>query len=288
MPDRQPVVAGMFYPAQAAACRRQAQEHVRAATPPPFATRVCGGVVPHAGWVYSGPTAGWLYAALQAQEAPETVVLLGAVHRWGVPGAALYGAGQWRTPLGGLRVDEELAQRVLRLSEGRIMERPQAHAEEHSLEVQMPFLAALWPAVRILPIAVPPVADAPEVGRIIAQAVRELGRRAVAVGSSDLTHYGPRYGMTPAGVGERGLRWAKENDRRLLDLVVQLRAPEVLEEARVHHNACGAGAIAATITYAQALGATQGTLLHYTTSYEARPDGRTPSDLVGYGAVALC
>jgi hypothetical protein len=136
-------------------------------------------------------------------------------------------------------------------------------------------------------VAVPPIAEAEEVGRRLAQVAQRLGRRAVAIGSSDLTHYGPRHGIAPAGVGEPALAWIERNDRRLLDLVVQMRAQDVLAEAARHHNACGAGAIAAAIGFAAALGATQGHLLHYTTSHAVRPVGQA-TDMVGYGAVAIC
>jgi len=302
MPLRYPIVAGMFYPGDKTACRRQLEECLRGGQAPDFdrgqaldvPQPILGGVVPHAGWTYSGPTAGRVFAAVKAQApiasigaqgAPETFVLFGAVHSWGVSGASLYGAGSWRTPLGDLAIDEELAQEALKASK-LLADRPQAHAEEHSIEVQLPFIQYLFPEARILPIAVPPSADAPEVGREVARAVRQAGRKAVAVGSSDLTHYGPRYGLAPSGVGDRALQWSKQNDARLLDLVVALRAEEVLAEAQAHHNACGAGAIAAAIGYAAELGASKGTLLQYTTSHEVLPMGR-PTDFVGYGAVVF-
>ncbi len=285
MPVRYPIVAGMFYPGDQASCRRQLEECLRDGRTVDVPQPILGGVVPHAGWTYSGPTAGRVFAALKAQGAPETIVLFGAVHSWGVSGPSVYGAGSWRTPLGEVAVDEELAQAALKAS-SLLVDRPQAHAEEHSIEVQVPFIQYLFPEARILPVAVPPSAEAPQVGREMARAVRRLGRRAVALGSSDLTHYGPRYGMAPAGVGERALEWAKQNDARLLDLVIALRAEEVLAEARAHHNACGAGAIAAAIGYAAELGASKGILLHYTTSHEVLPMGR-PTDFVGYGAVVF-
>jgi hypothetical protein len=185
-----------------------------------------------------------------------------------------------------MSIDDALAAALLGLLHGLVIDWPAAHAQEHSIEVQLPFIQHLFPDARILPVAVPPLDTAPEVGRQVAQVARTLGRRAVAVGSSDLTHYGPRYGMAPAGTGQAALDWTHANDRALLDLAVQLRAEEIVPEARVHHNACGAGAIAAAIAFAVELGATQGTLLHYTTSHEVMPTGR-PSDMVGYGAVAF-
>ena len=285
MAIRYPIVAGMFYPGDKASCRRQLEECLQGAQAVDVPQPILGGVVPHAGWTYSGPTAGRVFAAIQAQGAPETFVLFGAVHSWGVSGASVYSAGSWRTPLGDLAIDEELAQEALKVS-SLLADRPQAHSEEHSIEVQLPFIQHLFPSARILPIAVPPLTEAPEVGHEVARAVRQLGRKAVAVGSSDLTHYGPRYGMAPVGVGERALEWTKQNDARLLDLVAALRAPEVLAEARAHHNACGAGAIAAAIGFAAELGASKGVLLQYTTSHEVLPMGR-PSDFVGYGAVVF-
>ena len=287
MPIRAPVVAGMFYPADERTCRRQIEDALRGLSPSVEGT-IWGGIVPHAGWTFSGRTAAHVYAALRTQSAPETVVFFGAVHSWGVSGASLYGAGSWRTPLGSLEIDEPLAQALVgAVDDGLITDLPAAHSSEHSIEVQLPFVKHLFPEARILPIARPPSSDAPEVGRQVARAVRELGRRAVALGSSDLTHYGPRYGLAPAGVGPRALEWTHENDRRLLDLAVDMRAEGVLREAQRHHNACGAGAIAATIAFAAACGASRGQLLHYTTSHEVMPMG-PPSDMVGYGAVLYC
>ncbi len=292
MAVRLPTVAGMFYPAEEAACREQLAAFLAGASTDllprqPLPGIVRGGVVPHAGWTYSGPTASRAFAAIVAQGAPETVVLAGAVHSWGVSRASLYGAGAWRTPLGDLAIDEELAQQVLGDPVASIIDRPQAHSSEHSIEVQAPFIKYLFPDARILPIAVPPTVDVQAVGQQLAGAVSRLGRRAVILGSSDLTHYGPRYGFAPVGVGESGLQWARHNDERILDLAAQMRATDIVPEAERHANACGAGAIAVAIVFASQLGARQGILLQHTTSHEALPMGR-PADLVGYAAMVFC
>ncbi len=286
MSIRKPTVAGMFYPGQEQACRLQVQECLRNVPLFTLQRPIRGGMVPHAGWTFSGVTAACAFAALAAQEPPETLVFFGAVHSWGVSGASLYGSGAWRTPLGDLAVDEELAREVLQVAEGTIVDRPEAHAGEHSIEVQLPFVQVLFPQVRILPIAMPPLPAAPEIGRSVARAARALARKAAAFGSSDLTHYGPRYGHAPVGTGDRALEWTRRNDRRLLDLALQMRAGEIVAEAEAHGNACGAGAIAAAIAYAVEWGAQEGTLLQQTTSYEVMPTGR-PTDMVGYGAVVF-
>ncbi|MGM0401583.1 MAG: AmmeMemoRadiSam system protein B [Chloroflexota bacterium] len=283
MPIRHPTVAGMFYPQGERTCRQEVEAYLDVELEAVEGT-IWGGVVPHAGWDFSGPTAGRVFSALDTGTPPETFLLLGAIHRGGVNAPSLYGSGEWETPLGTLPVDEELARRLLEELEGEVVDKPQAHASEHSIEVQLPFIKYLFPEASILPLAIPPFSQAHDLGRRIAEVAKGVERRVVAIGSSDLTHYGPRYGFTPAGMGTSGLEWMKENDRRLLRLAREMRASEVVEEAQTHHNACGAGAIAATMGYALGRGADEGVVLHYTTSHEARPMGQ-PRDAVGYGAV---
>ncbi len=285
MKARQPVVAGMFYPADPAQCLREVQAYLKAASVDVRGV-IRGGIVPHAGWTFSGATAARVFEAIATQSPPETLVCFGAVHSWGVSVPSMYGRGSWRTPIGELEVDQELARAVLSESDGQVVDRPEAHQGEHSIEVQLPFIKALFPEARILPIAVPPSSVASQVGIAVARAAEHLGRAVVAIGSSDLTHYGPRYGFAPVGVGPRGLEWAKENDRHLLELVVQMEAEQVVPEAQRHHNACGSGAIAAAIAFSAALGATRGIVLQHITSHEVMPMGR-PTDLVGYAAVVF-
>ena len=286
MPLRSPIVAGMFYPAHEAACRREVEAFLAQASCALEGCEVVAGIVPHAGWTFSGLTAAHLYAPLLEQGPVDTVVLFGAVHSWRVTKPSVFGAGRWRCPLGHLSVDEELAREVLRCSDGALADDPSAHLDEHSIEVQLPFLVCVCPQAQILPIAMPPMPGAEEIGALVAECVRSLGRRAIAIGSTDLTHYGPRYGLAPAGVGASALQWIHANDARVLDLMVQMRGGDILGEVEAHHNACGAGAVAATIGYAASAGATRGHLAHYTTSHEVAPVGPA-SDMVGYGAVVF-
>jgi MEMO1 family protein len=286
MPIRLPVVAGAFYPAAPAACRRELELCLQSFEHTPFQEPIFAGMVPHAGWVYSGPTAARVYSAIVSQPHPETVILFGAVHHWGVSTPGLYPDGSWRTPLGDVTIDAELNQAILEAAGGLVASNPSAHAEEHSIEVQLPFIQYLLPEAQIAPIAVPPETTALALGAFVATAVKKVGRRVVVIASSDLTHYGPRYGFAPVGIGQRGLDFAHKNDTQLLLLAQNLQADELLLTAERQRSACGAGAIAAAITFAAAMGATRGELLHYTTSYEVMPSGH-PSELVGYGAMAF-
>ena len=104
------------------------------------------------------------------------------------------------------------------------------------------------------------------------------------IGSSDLTHYGDIYGFTPAGFGTQARRWMESNDERILRLVEAMSDSEITEEADRHRNACGAGAIAATIAAARVLGAERGLVLEHTTSHDVIQEGEFRM-AVGYAAV---
>ncbi len=262
---RQPVVAGRFYPADPVACRRA----VEALLPREPGTPALGAIVPHAGWVYSGATAAPALAGVAAF-GPDTVVFFGAAHSMFREEASVWTSGAWRTPLGEVLVDEELSSAIL--ATARVSADPRPHEREHSIEVQLPILQVLRPEARIVPIVVQPTAGAATIGRevgAVARAASEAGKRVAVVGSTDLTHYGPAYGFEPAGRGSVGVRWAKEkNDRRLIRLIERLAADEIVAETSANHNACGGGAIAATIAAAAALGASRYVELRHTTSAE--------------------
>jgi len=277
--QRKPYVAGRFYPADAETCRAMIQDF-RASDP---IDNVVGGIVPHAGWVYSGAPAFLTWSAIAASN-PETIVLLGAVHGPDRNHASVYPAGNWATPLGDLEIDSELAsacgnQKPLVIS-------AESHDYEHSIEVQTPIIRHLMPDVLLLPIAVRPGDRAPEIGRICAIQARKLGRRAVFVGSTDLTHYGPAFSYEPAGRGAAGVRWAKDvNDRQMVGLISTLSADAVVAEAEQKRNACGAGAIAATIGAVKELGDVSYRELAHTCSAEVElVGGGSRTDSVGYEA----
>ncbi len=262
---RQPVVAGRFYPADPVACRRS----VEALLPREPGTPALGAIVPHAGWVYSGATAALALAGVAASK-PDTVVFFGAAHSMFREEASVWTSGAWRTPLGEVLVDEELSSAIL--ATARVSADPRPHEREHSIEVQLPILQVLRPEARIVPIVVQPTAGAATIGRevgAVAKASAEAGKRVAVVGSTDLTHYGPAYGFEPAGRGSVGIRWAKErNDRRLVRLIERLAADEIVAETSANLNACGGGAIAATIAAAAALGSSRYVELRHTTSAE--------------------
>lgn len=286
MPVRQPIVAGRFYPADRAGCLRMINVFMPDHLPDDVPDEVVAGVVPHAGWVFSGATAAKVFAAIEDRSSPDTFVLLSAVHSFEGSRAAIYGSGAWETPLGQVKVDEELAQALLGQSDGRMEEAPSAHSGEHSAEVQVPFIQHLFPDALILPVMIPPNREAPDLGKAIGRIASEFSKEVAILGTSDLTHYGPNYGFTPAGTGEEALDWVRSNDRRVINMMLQMEAEQVVPETQEHRNACGGGAIAAVIAAARALGADEGVLLEYTTSHEVMPKGPATS-FVGYAGVVF-
>lgn len=258
-----------FYPGD---CAQAIQRFLKGFAPPVEPGHAVAGIVPHAGWPYSGAVAAKVFAGIREKGKPDTFIIFGAVHRWaGIN--AVYGHGAWGTPLGDAEVDQALASRILEEAGEWVCEEPHAHSGEHSIEVQLPFIKYLFPKARIVPIAVNPDPRAVPLGRRIGEILREYDGKVVVIGSSDLTHYGDVYAFTPAGYGPQAHEWVRENDARIVRLAEQMKASEIPTEAGQHHNACGAGALAATVAAAQIAGAQRGYLVDYTTSYDVVPEG---------------
>ncbi len=153
----------------------------------------------------------------------------------------------------------------------------------------MPFIQYLFPGAKILPIIVPPREHAVTLGASVADFIaKNEKKKIVCIGSTDLTHYGPRYGFTPMGVNAEALKWAVDvNDQLFIDLTLKLEPKRLLASAAENCNACGAGAAAAAIAAAKKLGKTKGLLLAHTNSNEImlRNMHTTSADSVGYAAI---
>lgn len=254
---RPPAVAGMFYPGSPRELRSTVEELLRDS--PPAGGPVPKAVIaPHAGYVYSGPTAAIAFQALAGQPL-ERVVVLGPAHRVPVRGLALPGADAFATPLGEVPVDADAAAAVSGLPQ--VTTFPEAHAPEHSLEVELPFLQVLFPGVRVLPIVVGD-ADGDEVAEVLDRIWG--GPETAVVISSDLSHYLP-YDV------------ARRVDRETADEILALEGP-------LHsRQACGAYPINGLLVAARRRGMTPRLL-------DLRNSGDTAGDrgrVVGYGAFAF-
>jgi AmmeMemoRadiSam system protein B len=291
MQTRKPIVAGRFYPAQHDSCVDEINEFLEQLAPDnQLPETVVAGIVPHAGWTFSGALAVQVLSAIKQQNGKvHTFIILGAGHSYFGQAPALYDRGIWTTPLGDVAIDEELADAVL--EKASVVSDPQAHSSEHSIEVQVPFIQYLFAGAKILPIVTPPTEQAVSLGEVLGDIIASKeNRKIICIGSTDLTHYGSSYGFTPMGTTSEALDWAeKVNDRQFIDLALNIKPHELLTNALENQNACGPGAAAATVAAAKKLGKTKGTLLAHTNSnriMQAKMAAKS-ADSVGYAAIVF-
>jgi len=290
MQARKPIVAGQFYPGSRNSCLDEIKDCLEArAVDKSLPETIVAGIVPHAGWTFSGSVAAMVFWAIkQRHTRVHTFVIFGAAHGYFGLMPALDESDFWETPLGNVAVDTDLVEALVNQELAVIS--TSAHRSEHSIEVQVPFIQHLFPDAEILPIIVPPTDRAISLGEVIGDIIAPAGKIMVCIGSTDLTHYGPRYGFVPMGVGAEALEWAsKVNDRKFIDLALKLEPKGLLASAAENCNACGPGAAAATVAAAKKLGKTKGLLLAHTNSNEVmlRNMGTSSADSVGYAAIVF-
>lgn len=287
--QRKPIVAGQFYPGAKDQCVAEIKQCLdEAILNMPLPDNIVAGIVPHAGWTFSGATAAMVFKAVkQKHPKVDTFVIFGAAHAYLDLPPAVDDKGSWLTPMGEIRIDQELAHAVI--ESGAAVSDCESHDSEHSMEVQVPFIQYLFPDARILPILTPPSDGAIQAGNIVASLIAsDNERKIVCIGSTDLTHYGPRYGFVPMGPGKEGLKWATEvNDREFIDFALKMQPEKMLNSANENCNACGPGAAAATVAVAKSLGKTKGILLAHTNSNEImlHKMGASSRESVGYAAI---
>jgi AmmeMemoRadiSam system protein B len=219
----------------------------------------------------------------------DVVVVFGAVHTpLDIDFAALDSHKSWLEPGSETQVAEEIRTK-LSAAGGLFAIDDQFHQREHAVEVELPLIREAWPTATLLPIEVPLIDDAIEIGQRVARQMKDAKLRAVFLASSDLTHYGPAYHFVPAGVGLAGLAWAKQNDRRVLDRIEAFEIEKIVSEVRHHQNACGGGAIAAMMSACRELGASGARVIRHANSYETLKDvaPQRPDNAVGYAGVVV-
>jgi hypothetical protein len=254
--------------------------------PPKLERAPVAGVVPHAGWDFSGAVAAKVFYAIKKNLQPKTFVLFGTVHQHIIHNA-VYSRGSWMTPFGEVLVDEQFAAKAIEKLKGVAERDESAHEYEHSLEVQMPLLKLLFPDALVVPISVLPDERAHLLGRRVAELVLENSSPTIIIGTTDLTHYGDAYLFTRAGFGPNAHEWMKRNDARIISLATALEDDRIVAEAEVNRNACGAGAFAATVGAAKTFGCRAGTVLAYTTSFDVMPEREFRMG-VGYVGMVFC
>lgn len=277
---RRPCQAGGFYAGTERALRREVEGcflHPLGPRSVPKAVErgarsLVALVCPHAGYTYSGHVAAHAYHQLAGDGAPEAVVLLGPNHTGLGSGVSLYREGAWRTPLGDVQVDSELATRIQRAS--RYVDIDEGgHRFEHSIEVQLPFLQYLFgEGLRIVPISMlmQDLVVSRDVGGAVAEAAS--GRDILVIASTDLTHY------EPATVAEA-------KDRVAIDAILRMDEEKLHSAVESGHiSMCGYGPTSAAIVAAKGLDARRAQLLCYRTSGDVTGDR---SQVVGYASLTM-
>ena len=277
---RRPVVASQFYEGDAEALKVQITDcflHKLGPQKLPeinkhaYPRDIVGLICPHAGYIYSGPVAASAFYELAQDGKPDTIVLLGPNHTGFGSGLSIMREGTWRTPLGDVKVDTELADAILH--ETHLLDVDEiAHRYEHSIEVQLPFLQFLYGGdFKIVPICflMQDFQSAVEVGRALTEALEASNTLVIA--SSDMTHYEPA-------------KAAAAKDQTALKAVIALDSKGFYETVeKLNITACGYAPITALLTYANGVCA-KATLLNYRNSGDVSGDH---SSVVGYAAVSF-
>lgn len=264
---RKPAVAGSFYPASPSELKAMLRGMV---APEAEKEDVIGLVCPHAGYVYSGPVAG---ATVSRIKMKDTFIIMGPNHTGLGQPFAIMTEGAWQTPLGDIEIDSELARRLVGGS-AYLEEDSLAHQREHSIEVQLPFLQYFKRDFKIVPIVLSHASGGiyKDIGRELAQAIRETERGVVILASSDMTHYESQAS-------------AERKDKSAIEAILKLDADELMERiTRQSITMCGYAPVLALISAARTMGARRAELVRYQTSGDTTGDFAA---VVGYAGIII-
>ncbi len=229
-------------------------------------------IVPHAGYVYSGPVAAYSYYALAEDGKPDTFVIIGPNHTGIGSGVSIMVRGTWETPLGTVDIDGEIAEKIESKND-MIREDLRGHESEHSIEIQLPFLQFLYGKnFKFVPITMmwQNLNASRIVGRAVAESIK--GKNAVVIATTDFSHYVPH-------------EEALELDKKAIDCILALNE-EKLQRTVLEHGItmCGYGPVSAAVFASKELGAKKAQLLKYATSGDVTGDR---SSVVGYGSLKV-
>jgi hypothetical protein len=267
---RKSVIAGTWYPGNSNTLRKEIQAYLEGAVPPEIKGKPAALVSPHAGYIYSGPVAAFGYKILKKAEF-DKVVIVGPSHRAYFRGAAVYGAGGFETPLGVVETDAGLTAGITE-ADPIIKSVPDAHAQEHSIEIQLPFLQVVLGEFRFVPILMGD--QSRSTCESLAKAIipHVSDGKTLLVASSDLSHYRP-YDS------------AVKIDRRVLERIEQMDAEGLLDDLESGRaEACGGGPIAVAMMVSKSIDAKNSAVLKYANSGDVSGDR---SGVVGYVSAAF-
>jgi MEMO1 family protein len=268
-----------WYPSSAGEVERQFENWEREAPSDEKESALAeavAGIVPHAGWSFSGYLAYRVFRLIS--RSVDTLVVVGG-HMSSTDPVVAAGEENYETPFGPVEADSNLLTYLK--DEVKILQDP---IPDNTVEVQLPFVAGLFSGKKALYLRAPGSDEAAELGRKIAQAEKDLGKTIAVIGSTDLTHYGPDYGFTPKGTGQKAQKWVKEeNDREIIEAFLNMNSKRVMEKALKDKAACSPGGPVAAIEFAAKKGVSKGSLVGYSLSSDIMPR----NSFVGYAGVVF-
>jgi len=268
---------GRWFPADKATLSKVINEYIGAAQVSPVKGRIVGAISPHAGYIYSGPIAGYVFRVIKEQaakgEAPETVVILGLSHQGGCRGVALMDGDAVRSPLGETALDKDAAA-LLSSNRPSVCLDYAPHNGEHSAENQIPFVQSVLPAARLVVGLIgdhdPKTLDE-MVGGLVELA---KAKKILVIASSDMLH-DPDYTLVT------------QTDQASLKNVAAMKTRELMERwSYASQIFCGMSALAVTMRFVEMQGCREGIVLRYRNTGDDHPDSRG-NWVVGYGAVVF-
>ncbi len=272
---KQPDLAGTWYPDDPISLARDLDGYLKQVPRQDIPGDLLGLISPHAGYRFSGGVAAYAYKLLEDRPI-DTVIVIAPSHRYPFRGASLYDQGPHQTPLGTIPVDQELAA-AIRAGSDLIGFQENAHINENSLELQLPFLQHVLGNFQLVPILLGQNTELDtfrEIARAIADAIK--GKKVVIVASSDLSHF-------------FAYDKAKELDNMMTEYIRAFDAEGLfnysVKQPDNSKKPCGFGAIVTTMLAVKLLGANQAKVLHYANSGDVPPYGHR--EVVGYVAAAL-
>lgn len=264
---REPAVAGRFYPADPVRLREDLKSFVSS---PGEKIHSIGCVAPHAGYVYSGAVAGAVFSAI---EIPSHCLVLCPNHTGMGHPLAIMSDGSWRTPLGDVNIDSDLAKQIIKAFPA-LNDDSAAHRAEHAIEVELPFLQTLRPGVTIVPIAVGTgrFMLLEQLGLAMARVIEDFNHEVLIIASSDMNHYDDD-------------ATTRVKDNKAIQKILALD-PGGLYETVMNESIsmCGFGPTVAMLTAAKRLGASKAELVQYATSGDTSGDRQT---VVGYAGIVV-
>ena len=280
---RKAMFAGSWYPASASECEREITEFLtEGKNTKPTDRELVGGIVPHAGWYFSGSIACNVIGRLKSEADPDVIVIFG-MHLHPESSCYMMAEGAWETPFGELPVEERLASELTKKFRFTL-ETPERFTRDNTVELQLPFIKYFFQDSKIVALGVPPNLRSLKIGRAAVDIARQMKLKIKVIGSTDLTHYGSNYGFTSKGPGKKAVDWVRtNNDRRIIDAMLALNPAKVIDEALASQNACCAGAAATAIETAKGLGANRADEIAYSTSYDKSPG----DSFVGYVGIVM-